>query len=71
MSSPRTYFAFYVGTDDSLFRKENEQFYTELREAGIYRVVFEIYKGAHDWSLWGAHDSQWIGAGLAVAAKPR
>jgi len=70
LDAPKTYFAFYVGTNDSLFRTENEQFYAQLRKAGIYRVVFEIYKGAHDWSLWGAHDSQWLGAGLAVAAKP-
>jgi S-formylglutathione hydrolase FrmB len=67
---PRTYFAFYVGTDDTLFRAENEEFYAELRRAGIRQVVFRLYNGAHNWSLWGAHATAWVGAGLAAAAKP-
>jgi S-formylglutathione hydrolase FrmB len=67
---PHTYFAFYVGTDDKLFRAENIRFYDELRKAGIRRVVFRIYKGAHNWSLWGRHDADWIADGLTVAAQP-
>jgi S-formylglutathione hydrolase FrmB len=67
---PRTYFAFYVGTDDTLFGAENEEFYAELRRAGIRQVVFRVYKGTHNWSLWGAHAAAWVGAGLAAAAKP-
>jgi S-formylglutathione hydrolase FrmB len=68
---PRTYFAFYVGTNDNLFRAENVRFYRELRRAGIHRVFFRVYRGAHNWALWGKHDAQWIGRGLAIAAAPR
>ena len=64
------YFAFYVGTNDSLFRRENEQFYAEIRKAGITRVVFRLYSGAHGWSLWSQHAAAWLGAGLADAAQP-
>jgi S-formylglutathione hydrolase FrmB len=64
------YFAFYVGTNDSLFRAENERFYAEIREAGIARVVFRLYDGAHGWSLWSQHAAAWLGAGLAGAAQP-
>ena len=64
------YFAFYVGTNDNLFRAENEQFYAEIRKAGINRVVFRLYDGAHGWSLWSQHAAAWLGNGLAAAAQP-
>ena len=69
-SLPRTYFAFYVGSSDSRFRAENVEFYNELRSAGISRIVFRIYPGAHDWTLWSAHGTSWIRNALIVAAKP-
>lgn len=65
------YFAFYVGTNDSLFRAENEQFDAEIRKAGITRVVFKLYDGAHGWSLWSQHATAWLARGLASAALPR
>jgi len=65
------YFAFYVGTNDSLFRSENEQLYREIRAAGISGVVFRLYPGGHGWSLWSTHAETWLVNGLAVAAKPR
>ena len=63
-----TYFAFYVGTNDSLFRSENEEFYAELRQAALTRVVFRLYSGGHNWSLWGAHAVAWLRNGLSIAA---
>jgi S-formylglutathione hydrolase FrmB len=59
-----TYFAFYVGSNDALFRSENEEFYAELKHAGIRRVTFRLYDGDHNWSLWGVHAAAWIGKGL-------
>jgi enterochelin esterase-like enzyme len=67
---PRTYFAFYVGTDDGLFRDENVEFAAELRRAGLSGAVFRLYAGGHDWSLWGGHAVEWISKALSVAAKP-
>jgi enterochelin esterase-like enzyme len=66
----RTYFAFYVGKDDSLFRAENEQYDRELKDAGLTQVVFKVYAGGHNWSLWEAHASAWLARGLSKAAKP-
>jgi len=63
------YFAFYVGSQDTLFRPENEQFAKELREAGI-SVVFRVYPGGHNWTLWSKHAAAWLANALAVAAKP-
>ncbi len=65
------YFAFYVGTNDSLFRAENEQLYKAIRAANITSVVFRLYNGAHGWSLWSEHAEAWLTSGLAAAAKPR
>lgn len=67
---PRTYFAFYVGTDDALFRDENVEFAAELKKAGLSAAVFHLYTGGHDWTLWGVHATSWIGKALTVAAKP-
>jgi S-formylglutathione hydrolase FrmB len=64
------YFAFYVGTNDSLFRAENEQLYREIRAAGIRHVVFRLYSGGHGWSLWSEHAEAWLVNGLAAAAPP-
>jgi enterochelin esterase-like enzyme len=67
----KTWYGFYVGTDDSRFRAENVQIARELEAAKLAHVVFRIYVGAHDWSLWNAHAPQWVGGALAVAAQPR
>jgi enterochelin esterase-like enzyme len=66
--STRTYFAFYVGTDDALFREENVEFAAELRKAGLGAAVFRLYAGGHDWTLWSGHAVAWVGKALAVAA---
>ena len=68
--STRTYFAFYVGTDDALFRKENLEFASELRRAGLSTAVFRLYSGGHNWALWGGHATSWIRTALSVAATP-
>jgi len=65
------HFSFYVGTNDSLFRAENERLYREIRAAGITGVVFRLYNGAHGWSLWSEHAEAWLTTGLAAAAKPQ
>ena len=62
------YFAFYVGTNDSRFRAENERFYNEIVAAGIHGVVFRLYSGSHDWSLWSEHAESWLAAGLGSTA---
>jgi enterochelin esterase-like enzyme len=65
-----TWFYFYVGTNDSRFRSENEQTYSEMRAAHIPHVVFRVYQGGHNWGLWQRHDVNWVGAGLGHAAAP-
>jgi S-formylglutathione hydrolase FrmB len=65
------YAAFYVGTNDSVFRAENEQFFREIRAAGIEDVTFRLYSGAHNWSLWSRYAVSWLRAGLDEAAPPR
>jgi S-formylglutathione hydrolase FrmB len=69
--STPTYFAFYVGKGDTLFKDENLVFYNELRKAGITNVVFRLYAGGHDWNLWSEHAETWLSKALAVAAKAR
>jgi enterochelin esterase-like enzyme len=70
-STTPTYYAFYVGTDDALFRDENLEYEAELKKAGLSRIVFRLYSGGHDWSLWGSHAVQWIGKALTLTAAPR
>jgi enterochelin esterase-like enzyme len=58
-----TYVAFYVGTQDTLFRAENVQFHATLQKAGI-KHVFALYSGGHNWTLWNAHAAAWLHAAL-------
>jgi enterochelin esterase-like enzyme len=67
--STPTYYAFYVGAGDTRFREENLEFAAELRNAGL-SVGFEVYPGGHNWTLWNAHATSWVGTALSVAAKP-
>jgi enterochelin esterase-like enzyme len=67
----RTWFGFYVGTNDRRFRSENEKLYTQLRAAHVPHVTFRLYNGGHDWSLWRAHAVEWVERGLGFASKPR
>ena len=55
----RTWFAFYVGRGDSRFAEENVELDGELDRAGV-RHVFELYRGAHQTSLWQAHAKGWL-----------
>ena len=66
-----TWFYFYVGTNDDRFRDENEQTHTKLRAAHVPHVVFRLYQGGHNWSLWQRHAVTWVHAALGIAAKPR
>jgi putative tributyrin esterase len=54
-----TFLGFYVGTRDTRFRSENEQFDRELRR---YRVphVFAVYPGSHSGGFWDEHEDDWI-----------
>jgi enterochelin esterase-like enzyme len=64
----QTYFGFYVGTDDTRFRAENEALERELRAARLAHVYFKVYRGAHEWSLWARHAPAWVGWALGHAA---
>jgi S-formylglutathione hydrolase FrmB len=64
-----TFFGFYVGRGDNRFRAENVQFDRELTAAGV-KHVFEVYRGAHQASLWSAHAAAWLGLALAHLARP-
>jgi S-formylglutathione hydrolase FrmB len=64
-----TFFAFYVGRGDKRFLPENVQLDRELTAAHV-RHVFEVYRGAHETSLWTAHAESWLGLALAHLAKP-
>jgi S-formylglutathione hydrolase FrmB len=64
-----TFFAFYVGRGDNRFRPENVQFDGELTSAGV-RHVFEVYRGAHQTSLWSAHATAWLRLALDHLARP-
>jgi enterochelin esterase-like enzyme len=62
--------AFYVGTDDSRFRAENERLDRELGAAGVPHV-FSVYPGAHEQSVWSAHAAAWLTLALRHLAPPR
>ncbi len=62
-----TFIAFYVGRDDQRFRAENVQFDQELTAAGVHHV-FELYRGAHETSLWQAHAVAWLRLALTHLA---
>jgi enterochelin esterase-like enzyme len=66
----KTWFGFYVGTNDSRFRSENEQLYAMLRKARVPHVTFRLYSGGHDWTLWRRHAVDWVKRALVVAAQP-
>jgi len=63
-----TFLAFYVGSGDSRFRKENEQFEEELASARVPHV-FAVYQGAHETSLWQRHARTWLALALAHLAR--
>ena len=64
-----TFFAFYVGSEDTRFRAENEELDSELTAARVPHV-FEIYKGAHQQTVWSAHAVLWLGLALDHLAAP-
>jgi S-formylglutathione hydrolase FrmB len=65
-----TFFAFYVGNRDALFRPENERLNKELKAARVPHV-FRVYPGAHEHSLWQAHASAWLRLALDHLARPQ
>ena len=65
-----TFFAFYVGRDDSRFLQENLQFDRELTAAHA-RHLFEVYRGAHETTLWQDRAVGWLRMALAHLASPR
>lgn len=64
-----TFFAFYVGRGDTRFLPENVQFDRELTTAHVHHV-FEVYRGAHEPSLWASHADGWLALALAHLVKP-
>ena len=65
-----TFFAFYVGTRDPVFRAENVRLHRELVAARVPHV-FELYGGGHTQSLWQAHAVPWLGLALDHLARAR
>ena len=63
----KTYFAFYIGRGDDRFLTENLQLDRELTAAGAPHL-FEVYKGAHESSLWQAHAVAWLRLALGRLA---
>jgi S-formylglutathione hydrolase FrmB len=66
-----TYYAFYVGTDDTRFRQTNEGIARELIDYHVPHVYFRVYRGAHSWRLWETHAVGWLRLALADAARLR
>jgi enterochelin esterase-like enzyme len=64
-----TFFAFYVGREDSRFRAENERLDRELTRAHVPHL-FRLYPGAHAQSVWTAHARAWLSLALAHLAPP-
>jgi S-formylglutathione hydrolase FrmB len=64
-----TFFAFYVGRGDVRFRDENVQLDKELTAAHVPHL-FELYRGAHETSLWQKHAQGWLQLALEHLAKP-
>ena len=59
-----TFFGFYVGRGDALFRAENLALHRELVSAGIPHI-FKVYAGAHGQRVWTTHAHKWLGLALA------
>lgn len=65
-----TFFAFYVGDQDSRFLDENLRLHRELKAAKVPHV-FEVYGGGHSQSLWLRHATTWLRLALDHLAAPR
>ena len=65
----RTYFAFYTGRGDLRFKDENIALDRELTAAKLPHL-FELYRGAHQSSVWRAHAAPWLRLALAHLARP-
>jgi enterochelin esterase-like enzyme len=65
-----TYYGFYVGTNDTRFLQTNESIHRELEAYHVPHVRFQVYRGAHSWSLWQAHAADWLGWALRLASRP-
>ena len=63
----KTFIAFYVGRNDTLFVPENQQLNLELSRAGIPHV-FRIYAGGHDQKLWQQYAVPWLSLALGHLA---
>jgi putative tributyrin esterase len=65
-----TFFAFYVGTEDTRFRGENVQLHRELAAARVPHL-FALYSGGHSQTLWQRHASAWLRLALEHLAPAR
>jgi len=68
IGSSRTWFGFYVGCGDTRFAAENVQLDRELSEAHVPHL-FELYRGAHETSLWESQARTWLRLALAHLAR--
>ena len=69
MRGGRSYFEFYTGRGDLLFKEENIALDRELTAAKLPHL-FELYRGAHESSVWRAHAGPWLRLALAHLARP-
>ena len=58
-----TFFGFYVGRADHLFRGENMRLDRELKRAGVPHV-FHLYDGGHEDLLWERYAPEWFARAL-------
>jgi S-formylglutathione hydrolase FrmB len=68
IQASRTWLGFYVGRGDTRFASENVELDRELSAAHVPHL-FELYRGAHETSLWEAHAEQWLRLALAHLAR--
>jgi len=64
-----TSIAFYVGSGDTRFRRENEQLDRELSAAHVPHT-FRIYPGAHSQTLWSREAGPWLALALQRLHDP-
>jgi putative tributyrin esterase len=63
-----TFFAFYVGREDTRFRAENVEFDRELDAARVPHV-FRVYPGGHEQRVWQSHARAWLAVAVDHLAR--
>jgi enterochelin esterase-like enzyme len=64
-----SYIGFYVGEQDDLFLKDNENYTSQLGAAGVPHT-FHVYPGGHSVTLWAGEAPNWLTWALEALAHP-